>query len=251
MLERRPLGRSGIQVSEVGISVREGADADLLRRARSAGVDLFRLERAEMLPWLAEALGPAAVTVLAGTGAPPIGGAYVPGAPDAHLDLHAYAPLTEAQGALGPYRVLGGWPIGEAGKNGRPTRLDVARGVLADKSTQAVGLTYSLAEQAAGLGLTREASGAGAGVIAFDVERIPTGAFDFLVKPKRTLLQAATLFVLANQYVTAAVVRVTTRKQLAEVAGIPDAEGLSVGELERIIEMYIHRNDGGTCSGRH
>ena len=32
-----------------------------------------------------------------------------------------------------------------------------------------------------------------------------------------------------------------------DAAAVPDAEPLTISELERVIEMYIHRHDGGQC----
>ena len=248
-LEQRRVGSSDLRVSEVGLSVRgrDERSAEVLRHARSAGIDLFHLETGGDLPWLAECLGPAPVTVLAGTQAPPIGGRFVKGAPDAHLTVLSCSSLTESPGALGPYRVLGAWEIGAPAPDGAANRLDLVKKVLDDRTTQALSLTYSMQEQGGGLTVTKDAAKAGAGVFALDVARLPAGRFDFLVKPKRTLLQAAILFVLANEYVTSAVVEVESLAQLREAAAVPDAEPLTISELERVIEMYIHRNDDGLC----
>jgi aryl-alcohol dehydrogenase-like predicted oxidoreductase len=64
-----------------------------------------------------------------------------------------------------------------------------------------------------------------------------------LVKPGRTLAQAAIQFVLANESVSAACVRVSSRAHLEEALSAPDAPPLSGSDLELIFEAWAHRND--------
>jgi aryl-alcohol dehydrogenase-like predicted oxidoreductase len=64
-----------------------------------------------------------------------------------------------------------------------------------------------------------------------------------LVKPGRTLAQAAILFVLANESVTAARIRVSSRAHLEEALGALEAPPLSGSDLELIFETWAHRND--------
>lgn len=243
-MERRPFG-SGLFVSEVGVSL-AGRDAEILREARKSGVDLFHLDDSDDLPWLAEEIGPAPATVLVGSGGPSVGGAYRKGAPDAHLSIHSYSTFTSQPGSLGPYQVLGGWEIGAESADGAPTRLEVARRVVASKSSQALAVTYTPEEQLAGLEFLREAKRAGLGIIALG---LPAASehHKFLARPGRTLAQASIQFVLANEYVSCALVRPESVGQLREAVAAPNAMPLTLGELERIIEMFIHRADGGSC----
>jgi hypothetical protein len=243
-LERRPFG-SGPSVSEVGVSL-AGRDAAILREARKAGVDIFHLDDSDDLPWLAEEIGPAPATVLVGARGPAVGGSFRRGAPDAHLAIHTYSSFTTQPGSLGPYQVLGGWEIGSEGTDGAPTRLDVARRVVASKSSQALAVTYTPGEQSAGLDFMREAKRAGLGIVALGLPATADG-HKFLARPGRTAAQASILFVLANEYVSCALVRPASVEELREAVTAPDATPLTLGELERVIEMYIHRADGGSC----
>jgi hypothetical protein len=245
MLDRRRLGASGVRVSEIGISLR-GGDAEsarLAKEAHGAGVDLFHLDDSDHLPWLARELGPAPVTVLVGAGGPAIGGTFRPDAPDGHLALHSYSALTTQPGALGPYQVFGGWEIGARGAGGSPTRLDLARGVVGSGSSQALGVTYTPTEQSVGLEFLREAHHAGLGIIALGLPGTTESDHRFLVRPRRTLAQAAIQFVLANEYVSCALVRVESADQLREAVSAPAADPLTLGDLERLIELFAHRGD--------
>ncbi|HKS16890.1 MAG TPA: hypothetical protein VJU16_06230 [Planctomycetota bacterium] len=243
-MERRRFG-SGPPITEIGVSL-QGRDAEILREARKAGVDLFHLDDSDDLPWLAEEIGPAPVTVLVGARGPAVGGSYRRGAPDAHLALHTYSTFTSQPGSLGPYQVLGGWEIGSEGAEGAPTRLDVARKVVASKSSQALAVTYTPGEQSAGLDFMREAKRAGLGIVALGLPAATDG-HKFLARTGRTAAQASIQFVLANEYVSCALVRPETVDQLREAVAAPDATPLTLGEVEKIIEMYIHRADGGSC----
>ena len=62
-----------------------------------------------------------------------------------------------------------------------------------------------------------------------------------LVKPGRTLAQAAVQFVLANESVSAAVVRCSTVAHLEEVLASPDAPPLTGQDLEQIFELWANR----------
>ena len=246
MIERRPFG-SGPAVSEIGVSLR-GRDAAIVREARRAGVDLFHLDDSDDLPWLADEIGPAPATILVGSRGPAVGGPFRRGAPDAHLAIHTYSTFTSQPGSLGPYQVLGGWEIGAEGKDGASTRLDVARRVVASKSSQALAVTYTPGEQSAGLEFMREAKRAGLGIVALGLPETAEG-HKFLARPGRTAAQASILFVLANEYVSCALIRPESVEGLLEAVSAPDATPLTLGELERVIEMFIHRADGGSCVG--
>jgi hypothetical protein len=120
--------------------------------------------------------------------------------------------------------------------------------VVASKSSQALGVTYTPEEQSAGLEFLREARRAGLGVIALGLPTAAGESHKFLARPGRTAAQASIQFVLANEYVSCALVRPESVGRLREAVMAPDAEPLTLGELERVIEMYIHRDDGGSCS---
>ena len=66
-------------------------------------------------------------------------------------------------------------------------------------------------------------------------------ALKCLVKPGRSLVQAAIQFVLANESVSAAMIRVTTAAHLDEVVSAPDAAPLTGQDLEQIFELWANR----------
>jgi aryl-alcohol dehydrogenase-like predicted oxidoreductase len=66
-------------------------------------------------------------------------------------------------------------------------------------------------------------------------------ALRVLVKPGRTLAQAAVQFVLANESVTAAMIRVSTVAHLEEVVAAHDAAPLTGQDLEQIFELWANR----------
>ena len=66
-------------------------------------------------------------------------------------------------------------------------------------------------------------------------------ALKVLVKPGRSLVQAAVQFVLANESVSAALVRVSTLAHLEEVVSAPDAAPLTGQDLEQIFELWANR----------
>jgi len=66
-------------------------------------------------------------------------------------------------------------------------------------------------------------------------------ALKVLVKPGRTLVQTAIQFVLANESVSAAMVRVSTPAHLEEVVAAPDSAPLTGQDLEQIFELWANR----------
>jgi aryl-alcohol dehydrogenase-like predicted oxidoreductase len=66
-------------------------------------------------------------------------------------------------------------------------------------------------------------------------------ALKVLVKPGRTLAQAAIQFVLANESVSAAMIRVSSLAHLDEVVSAPDAAPLTGQDLEQIFELWANR----------
>lgn len=62
-----------------------------------------------------------------------------------------------------------------------------------------------------------------------------------LIKPGRSLAQAAVQFVLANESVSAAVVRCSTVAHLDEILAAPDAPPLTGQDLEQIFELWANR----------
>jgi aryl-alcohol dehydrogenase-like predicted oxidoreductase len=66
-------------------------------------------------------------------------------------------------------------------------------------------------------------------------------ALKCLVKPGRSLVQAAIQFVLANESVNAAMVHVSTLAHLEEVVSAPDAAPLTGQDLEQIFELWANR----------
>jgi len=246
MLEQRRIGSSGIRVSEIGIALQGPDDesAEIAREARKFGVDLFAIGDSDHLPWLTDALGPAAVTVLVATQSPPIGGTFRPDAPDGRLAFISYSSLTELPGAMGPYRLFGGWEIGAAAEGGAASRAELARKVIDGRSTQIIGVPYTPAEQSAGLDLMRHAHRAGLGIVAMGLPGPAGEEHRFLARPGRTLAQASIQFVLANEYVSCALVGVRSIGELREAVDAPAAQALTLGELERLIELYAHRADG-------
>lgn len=87
------------------------------------------------------------------------------------------------------------------------------------------------------------------GGLAGRVVHAPHGArvaqLGFLVKPGRTLAQAAVQFVLANESVSAALVRVSTAEHLGEILSAPASPPLTGRELEQVFEFWANRFDEG------
>lgn len=181
VVERRPLGRTGLSVSALGVCPGEGPEREaVVRRARAAGCALF---------WSAR----------------PVEGAVVlPGG----LDPSAYG--------LVRYNLLD-----QAKANPEIARLRrEGRGVVA------VGVLAGGLLAGPGQAPDRRAA-----------------AFDFLARRDRTRAQAALQFVLANESVSAALVRASTVAHLEELLGVFAAPPLSGSELERIFETWADRHD--------
>lgn len=85
------------------------------------------------------------------------------------------------------------------------------------------------------------------GALAGKIGHAPRGALvrklRVLVKPDRTLAQAAIQFVLANESVSCALVRVSTAAHLEEALGALQAPPLTGQDLEQIFEIYANRFD--------
>ena len=83
------------------------------------------------------------------------------------------------------------------------------------------------------------------GSLAGPAAHAPQGArvlqLQCLVRPGRTLAQAAVQFVLANESVSAAVVRCSSVAHLDEILAAPDAPPLSGQDLEQIFELWANR----------
>jgi aryl-alcohol dehydrogenase-like predicted oxidoreductase len=83
------------------------------------------------------------------------------------------------------------------------------------------------------------------GALAGPVGHTPFGArvaqLRCLIKPGRTLAQAAIQFVLANESVSAAVIRCSTVAHLDELLAAPDAPPLTGQDLEQIFELWANR----------
>jgi aryl-alcohol dehydrogenase-like predicted oxidoreductase len=66
-------------------------------------------------------------------------------------------------------------------------------------------------------------------------------ALQVLVKPGRTLVQAAIQFVLANESVSAAMLRISSVDHLEEAVAALDAPQLTGQDLEQIFELWANR----------
>ncbi len=114
---------------------------------------------------------------------------------------------------------------------------------------------YNLLEQTEARGevprLRREGKGVVAtgvlagGALAGPVGHTPPGAavrrLAFLERPGRTLAQAAVQFVLANEAISCAVVRVSSVEHAEEILAAPDAPPLTGADLEQIFELWGNR----------
>jgi aryl-alcohol dehydrogenase-like predicted oxidoreductase len=224
-METRPLGRTDFRVSEIGICLDSRTpDFDrLVERAAERGCSYFHVESALEAPrWrnLASARG----QVLAGTG----------GAPYFTLTRFDPEPRSFLGIALGP---------GEE------------PGAFVPNQHACVHLPYNLYDQTVALKSCRELRRRDVGIVATHVlaggalagsiGHTPPGArverLRFLVKPGRTLAQAAVQFVLANESVACALVRVSRMEHLEEILAAPDAPPLTGQELEQIFELYANR----------
>jgi aryl-alcohol dehydrogenase-like predicted oxidoreductase len=127
--------------------------------------------------------------------------------------------------------------------------------IWSGKAPDGAGLVrYNLLDQKTANEEISQLSRAGQGVVAVHVlaggalagkRDHPYGhrveALKVLVKPGRTLLQAAILFVLANESVSAAMIRVSTPAHLEEVVSALDALPLTGQDLEQIFELWANR----------
>ncbi len=111
---------------------------------------------------------------------------------------------------------------------------------------------YNLLDQTAANAEIARLRREGTGVIAIHVlaggalggrggEAVRVAELGCLVKPGRTLVQAALQFVLANESVSAALVRVAGAVQLEELLSAPDAPPLTGSDLEQIFEHWSNR----------
>ncbi len=230
MLEVRKLGKTGLAVSEIGLSLAGGNVAALAKRAVALGVRLFRVEDGDVD---AVRLAPDVVVL-----AP--GGDVCP------------RTLSEIRASCGDPRTMA--LCSDPGDLG--LALSLAGGV------GGVVVPFNPAEQQCSALLPR-AGRAGLGVIG--VSALAGGAFGGrtakhpvpavvqalrpLATPRRSLVQVAVLFAIANMHLNSVLVHVSSEAHLDEVVGAVDAEPLSVADLERIFEIYAHRNDDDPSKG--
>jgi len=85
------------------------------------------------------------------------------------------------------------------------------------------------------------AGGALAGTIGHTPYGVRVAQLRFLVRPGRTLAQAALQFVLANESVSCAVVRTSSPEHVDETLAAPEAPPLTGRELEQIFELWSNR----------
>jgi len=212
-MEQRPLGRTGLRVSEIGVCLPPDAAlaVPLARRAADEGVTFFVTQD----PTIGDALPDAIVAV------GPRNGAYV-----------------VAPGAMG-------------------IAADEKTDVASLEGIECLFVPFNLVEQELSVPVMAPAARRGLGIVATRVlgggsyagrlGHAPPGAavehFRTLIKPRRTLAQAALLFALANEYVSCALVRVSSAEHLMEALGAADAEPLAMTELEHIFETYANRYD--------
>jgi hypothetical protein len=203
MLQARPLGKTGLTVSELGFALAGPSAADLAARAAKRGCRLFHVED----PALVAPIRTRVDAVLAG----PIDGVEVR--------------------VGGPFR-----RAGAPGDIAEAARTPGVRGVLVPFSFAEQSCAEALPKATrAGLGVI--------GVEPLQGPEILVKALAPLVKPRRTFTQAALQFALANQHLDSVLVRVTSVRELEEALGAVDAEPLTIPELEKIFETYAHRND--------
>ncbi len=205
-MEVRPLGRTGLRVSELGICLPPDREAarGVARRAAEAGVNLFVASDALALDTAREAAPEAALVLSRG-------------------DDH-FLRMGARDAASGDDFVVGAFNLIDQNGN-------AARFAPAFRAGKGVIVTHVLK----------------GGALAGRIGHTPRGAlvtqYAPLVKPRRTLAQLAIQFALANEYVSCAVVRVSTPTHLAEALGALEAEPLTTGELEQIFETYANRHD--------
>lgn len=212
-MEQRPFGTSGLRVSELGFCLTESR---LLKPAFTGGVNFFMTPEASIRD-----------VVLRETG----GKALVAAGPcDGRYELHA-------QG-----RTLVGLSVKE------PRDLALASWIAAPFNPMEQGLTREVLAPASRRGCAVVATHVLAGgALAGPLGHTPYGArvasLRSLVTPRRTLVQAAIQFVLASEYVTCAVVRVSSEAHLEEALGALKVAPLTGSDLEMIFETYANRYD--------
>jgi aryl-alcohol dehydrogenase-like predicted oxidoreductase len=106
------------------------------------------------------------------------------------------------------------------------------------EQTEANAAIARLAREGRGIVATHVLAG---GALAGAGDERTAGPFRFLVKPGRTLAQAAIQFVLANEPVSCALVRATRPEHVEEVLGAGSAPPLTGQELEQIFENWSNR----------
>lgn len=219
-MQSRPLGRTGIIVSEIGLSAHSLIDRRILERALELGCTFFDAadERVEAL--IREVAGRRAV--IAGRG---------PQADVVWLD--ADAPEEGWRTA----RVKGAWVN------------DVAAGLRAiQRGAQALSVTFNILNQTVSRGALLDAAHrAGVGVVAREplaggLLAVADGSdrvrkLAFLRRDGRTMAQAAIQFVLADEYVSAAIPGARTVAQAEENLRAADQVPLDEHELETIFEV--------------
>jgi len=201
-MDVRPLGKTGLRVSELGVCLPPDREAarGVARRAAEAGVTLFVASDVLALDTAREAAPEAALVLSRGD--------------DHFLRMGARDAASGDDFVVGPFNLIDQTPFGPACRAGK--------GVIAVHVLKGGALAGRVGHTPRGALVTRYAS---------------------LVKPRRTLAQLAIQFALANEYVSCAVVRVSTPTHLAEALGALEAEPLTTGELEQIFETYANRHD--------
>jgi aryl-alcohol dehydrogenase-like predicted oxidoreductase len=220
-MEVRPLGKTGLRVSELGICLPDDPTraAEIARRAADAGVRFFR-----------ESLDGSALENLPG---PVRQSCEVLTVVNGRPRIGSYGSCVW----LEPRELAPGDPLPP-----NPTVILCRYNVLQQEATQ----TLFPAAYRAGHGIVATHV-LGGGALAGRLGHTPPGAavaaLRPLVKPRRTLAQLAIQAVLANEYVSCAVVRVSTVEHLSEALGALEAEPLTISDLEHIFETYANRYD--------
>jgi aryl-alcohol dehydrogenase-like predicted oxidoreductase len=201
-MDVRPLGKTGLRVSELGVCLPPDREAarGVARRAAEAGVNLFVASDALSLDVAREAAPEAALVLSRGD--------------DHFLRMGARDAASGDDFVVGPFNLIDQTPFAPAYRDGK--------GVIAVHVLKGGALAGRIGHTPRGALVTQYAP---------------------LVKQRRTLAQLAIQFALANEYVSSAVVRVSTPTHLAEALGALEAEPLTTSELEQIFETYANRHD--------
>ena len=233
MLEVRALGKTGLKVSEIGLSLagETGRVQALARRAAAGGVRLFHVDEAGLVD---------AVRSEGAVVAAPEGG-----------DL-AVRSLADIRGSCGDPKAVA--RCADAGDVGLALAMAGGMGgVLVPFNAAQQGISELLSRLGrSGLGVIGVSPLAG-GAFGGREAPPPVGpvvkALRSLATPRRTLAQVAIQFALANSHLHAVLVRVSSEGHLEEAITAPEAEPLSVADLERIFEVYAHRFDDDPSKG--